>query len=53
MFTVLIFALLIRSIPSSFLLDTVLLNGIIKILSDGFLTIIKMMVVPLVLISLT
>ena len=53
MLTGLLFGLLIKSIPSDFLRDTVLLNGIIKILSDGFLTIIKMMVVPLVLISLT
>lgn len=49
----LIFGLVLKYFPNTFIKDTIFLNGIIKVLGDGFLAIIKMMVVPLVLISLT
>ncbi|GAB6170194.1 dicarboxylate/amino acid:cation symporter [Clostridium carnis] len=48
-----IFGLFIKSIPDGYFKDTFLLNGLIKILGNGFLATIKMMVVPLVLVSLT
>lgn len=47
-----IFGLLLKGLPGGFLKDTVLLNGIIKVLGNGFTTAIKMMVVPLVFVSL-
>lgn len=47
-----IFGLILKELPEGFIKDTLLLNGIIKILGDGFTTSIKMMVVPLVFVSL-
>lgn len=47
-----IFGFIIKSMPSGTLKDTILLNGIIEILGTGFINAIKMLVVPLVFISL-
>lgn len=47
-----IFGLILKELPEGFIKDTLLLNGVIKILGNGFTTAIKMMVVPLVFISL-
>ena len=44
--------LIIKSMPSGNLKDTILLGGIIKILGTGFINAIKMLVVPLVFVSL-
>lgn len=43
----------LRTLPDGFLKDTVFLNGILKVLGSGFLNAIKMLVVPLVLVSIT
>lgn len=43
---------IIKSIPSGYFKDTILLGGIIEILGTGFINAIKMLVVPLVFISL-
>ena len=43
---------IIKSMPSGTLKDTILLGGIIEILGTGFINAIKMLVVPLVFISL-
>lgn len=48
----LIFGLIIKGMPNGTLKDTVLLGGILKILGSGFINAIKMLVVPLVFISL-
>ena len=53
MFIGALFGILIQKIDSEFIKNTLLLNGIIKVLSNIFLSSIKMMVVPLVFISLT
>lgn len=42
----------LKYIPSTFVKETIFVNGILKILGDGFLAAIKMLVVPLVLVSL-
>ena len=47
-----IFGFIIKSMPSGTLKDTILLGGIIEILGTGFISSIKMLVVPLVFISL-
>lgn len=47
-----IFGFIIKSMPSGTLKDTILLGGIIEILGTGFINSIKMLVVPLVFISL-
>ncbi|MGL6106728.1 dicarboxylate/amino acid:cation symporter [Romboutsia sp.] len=47
-----LFGLLLSKVPSGYLKDTILLGGILKILGSGFITAIKMLVVPLVFISL-
>ncbi|MGL5346540.1 MAG: dicarboxylate/amino acid:cation symporter [Peptostreptococcaceae bacterium] len=44
--------LVIKSMPSGTFKDTLLLGGIIKILGTGFINAIKMLVVPLVFVSL-
>ena len=53
MFLGALFGLIIQRTNSEFIKDTIILNGFIKILSNIFLSSIKMMVVPLVFISLT
>ncbi len=53
MFLGAILGILIQSISSDFIKNTIILNGFAKVLSDIFLSSIKMMVVPLVFISLT
>ena len=47
-----IFGLFLKSMPSSYVKDTVIIGGIFKVLGTGFTTSIKMMVVPLVFVSL-
>jgi len=47
-----VFGLIVKGMPSGYIKDTLLLGGIIKILGSGFTTAIKMMVVPLVFVSL-
>lgn len=47
-----IFGLFLKSMPSSYVKDTVIIGGIFKVLGTGFTTAIKMMVVPLVFVSL-
>lgn len=53
MFLGAILGILIQSISSDFIKNTIILNGFVKVLSDIFLSSIKMIVVPLVFISLT
>ena len=53
MFIGALFGIIIQRINSDFIKDTILLNGIVKVLSSLFMASIKMMVVPLVFISLT
>lgn len=48
-----LFGILVQRIGSDFIKDTIILNGFVKVLSNIFLSSIKMMVVPLVLVSLT
>jgi Na+/H+-dicarboxylate symporter len=47
-----VFGLILNKMPSSYIKDTVLLGGILKVLGSGFISTIKMLVVPLVFISL-
>lgn len=47
-----IFGLTLKQIPNGFIKNTVLLDGALKILGNGFTSAIKMMVVPLVFVSL-
>ena len=44
--------LILKSIPDSYIKDTIIIGGILKIFGTGFTTAIKMMVVPLVFVSL-
>lgn len=44
--------ILLQNLPDGFIKDTLLINGILKIIGDSFLNGIKMLVVPLVLTSL-
>ena len=44
--------LILKAIPSNYIKDTLLLDGIFKIVGSGFTSAIKMMVVPLVFVSL-
>ncbi|MDU5107576.1 dicarboxylate/amino acid:cation symporter [Clostridium sp.] len=53
MFLGALLGIIIQKINSEFIKETIILNGFIKILSNLFLSSIKMMVVPLVFISLT
>lgn len=48
-----LFGILVQSLKSEFIRDTIILNGFVKVLSSVFLSSIKMMVVPLVFVSLT
>lgn len=47
-----LFGILLKQLQSSYIKDTILLNGVLKILGSGFTSAIKMMVVPLVFVSL-
>ena len=47
-----IFGLILKSLPESYIKDTVIIGGIFKVLGGGFTSAIKMMVVPLVFVSL-
>lgn len=47
-----VLGLILKTMPDGFIKDTLFLNGILKILGDGFIRAIKMLVVPLVLVSL-
>lgn len=47
-----IFGLVLKQLPEGNIKDTVILGGILKILGSGFTSAIKMMVVPLVFVSL-
>ena len=49
----LLLGLAIRALPSGFIKDTAFLNGILKVLGTGFISAIKMLVVPLVFASIT
>ena len=53
MFLGALLGIIIQRINSDFIKETLILNGIIKVLSNLFLSSIKMMVVPLVFVSLT
>lgn len=46
------FGLIISKMPSSYMKDTLILGGVINIIGSGFTKAIKMMVVPLVFVSL-
>lgn len=47
-----IFGLVLKSLPGSYIKDTVIIGGLFKVLGTGFTSVIKMMVVPLVFVSL-
>ncbi|WP_343343711.1 dicarboxylate/amino acid:cation symporter [Terrisporobacter petrolearius] len=47
-----IFGLILKSLPGSYIKDTVIIGGLFKVLGSGFTSAIKMMVVPLVFVSL-
>ncbi len=47
-----IFGLVLKQLPEGNIKDTIILGGILKILGSGFTSAIKMMVVPLVFVSL-
>ncbi len=47
-----IFGLILKSLPGSYIKDTVIIGGLFKVLGTGFTYAIKMMVVPLVFVSL-
>ena len=47
-----VFGLILKQIPEGFIKNTVLLDGVLKIIGNGFTSAIKMMVVPLVFVSL-
>ena len=47
-----VFGLILKQVPEGFIKNTVLLDGALKIIGNGFTSAIKMMVVPLVFVSL-
>ena len=47
-----IVGLILKQVPGGYIKDTLILGGVFKILGSGFTSSIKMMVVPLVLVSL-
>ena len=47
-----ILGLLLKSLPESYIKDIVIIGGVFKVLGGGFTSAIKMMVVPLVFVSL-
>lgn len=52
LFLGMVFGLIISKMPSSYMKDTLILGGVINIIGSGFTKAIKMMVVPLVFVSL-
>lgn len=52
LFLGMIFGVLLSNMPGSYIKDTVVLGGIINVIGNGFTKAIKMMVVPLVFVSL-
>ncbi len=52
LFLGMVFGLIISKMPSSYMKDTLILDGVINIIGSGFTKAIKMMVVPLVFVSL-
>lgn len=49
----LILGIIVRGLPDGYIKDSLLLNGVLKVLSTGFISAIKMLVVPLVFASIT
>ena len=47
-----VFGLILKSLPESYIKNTLIIDGIFKVLGSGFTSAIKMMVVPLVFVSL-
>ncbi|MGL5314177.1 MAG: dicarboxylate/amino acid:cation symporter [Peptostreptococcaceae bacterium] len=47
-----IFGLILNQFPSNYIKDTLILDGVLKVVGNGFTSAIKMMVVPLVFVSL-
>ena len=47
-----IFGLVLKSLPDSYVKNTLIMDGVFKLLGSGFTSAIKMMVVPLVFVSL-
>lgn len=47
-----IFGLILNKVPASYIKDTLILDGVLKVVGNGFTSAIKMMVVPLVFVSL-
>lgn len=47
-----ILGLILKSLPGSYIKDTIIIDGLFKVLGTGFTSAIKMMVVPLVFVSL-
>ncbi|MGL4912565.1 MAG: dicarboxylate/amino acid:cation symporter [Romboutsia sp.] len=47
-----VFGLILKQLPGGYIKDTLVLGGVIEILGSGFTSAIKMMVVPLVFVSL-
>lgn len=52
LFLGMLFGVILSKMPGSYIKDTVLLGGIINVMGNGFTKAIKMMVVPLVFVSL-
>lgn len=52
LFLGMLFGVILSKMPGSYIKDTVLLGGIINVIGNGFTKAIKMMVVPLVFVSL-
>lgn len=52
LFLGILFGVILSKMPGSYIKDTVLLGGIINVIGNGFTKAIKMMVVPLVFVSL-
>lgn len=49
----LVLGLLLKTLPDGFVKNTLFLDGILKVLGNGFINAIKMLVVPLVFVSIT
>ncbi|MBC5997329.1 dicarboxylate/amino acid:cation symporter [Romboutsia ilealis] len=47
-----VFGLILKQVPEGLIKNTILLDGVLKIIGNGFTSAIKMMVVPLVFVSL-
>ncbi len=45
--------ILVRSLPAGTVKDTIIIGGVFKVLGQGFISAIKMLVVPLVFASIT